>query len=372
MKIKRLYAENFRNIEKIDLSFGENVQLILGENAQGKTNLLEAIFLCSSMRSFRTTKENMMIRAGQKNARVRMTFEKKGRQQEMEVVLSEGRPKQVFLDGRQIQKTREAIGLFRSVLFTPDHLLMIKGAPGERREFMDMALCAASPRYTEDLLQYNKALKNRNRLLKCEDPAMLATLPLWDETLCRYGARIAQARAEFLSRLAQKAAEEYDKISSGGEKMKLLYINQFSKEPLSDKEYYPLMMAQMEKARERDRETQTTGRGVHKDDFLVLLAGKSAKYFGSQGQIRSSVLAIKIAEAILTREQSGTQPVILLDDILSELDKSRQQYILSHTFENQCVVTACEPDKLEKYADSSIYIKGGQKDVSPSGRRIGD
>lgn len=368
MKIRSVYLKNWRNIEQLHLDFVPEVQLILGKNAQGKTNILEAIYLTSTMRSFRTNKENMLIRSGEKQASIRLVFEKHGREQELEIRLCEGQSKKVYLDGRLIPRTRDAIGLFSGVLFTPDHLMMIKGAPGERREFLDMALCAGSPRYTEDLLQYNKALKNRNRLLKSENEALFATLPVWDELLCRYGASIAAARAEYLQKLSEAAAGEYEQISAGGEKMKILYINQFSKEPQTAETYYQLMMEQMEKRRQRDIENQTTGMGIHKDDFLTLLGGKSAKFFGSQGQIRSCVLSIKMAEAALIEQQSGLKPVILLDDILSELDEGRQNYVLQHTFDNQCVVTACEPDKLERFAKGSILIKGGNRDVSSSGR----
>lgn len=367
MKIKSLALTNWRNVAELSLDFAPGVQLILGKNAQGKTNILEALSMASTMRSFRTNKEQMLLRTGEKEATVRLIFIKNGREQELTVKLYENAPKKVFLDGRHITRTRDAIGLFSSVLFTPDHLMMIKGAPGERREFLDMALCAASPRYTEDLLQYNKALKNRNRLLKSENEALLATLPVWDELLCRYGSRIAESRAKYIARLSELAAAEYQQISSGGEKLKLVYINQFAKEAKTAEEYYALMMEQLEKKRERDIENQSTGMGVHKDDFLTLLAGKSAKFFGSQGQIRSCVLSVKMAEASLIYEQSGMRPVILLDDILSELDEERQQYILQHTFDNQCVVTACEPDKLRRFAENCIYIKGGRRDVSPFG-----
>ena len=368
MKIKRITLSNWRNVADLSLSFCEDVQLILGKNAQGKTNILEALSLASTMRSFRTNKEQMLIHYGETEAVIELVFEKNQREQTLRIELQEGLPKKVYLDGRHITRTRDAIGLFSSVLFTPDHLMMIKGAPGERREFLDMALCAASPKYTEDLLQYNKALKNRNRLLKSENEALLATLPVWDELLCRYGSSIAAARSAYIRQLSQQAAEEYARIAVGGEKLKLVYINQFAKEERSQQEYYELMLEQLEKKRPRDIENQSTGMGIHKDDMLALLAGKSAKYFGSQGQIRSCVLAVKMAEAALIYRQSGIRPVILLDDILSELDEGRQEYILQHTFKNQCIVTACEPDKLQRFAENSIYIKGGKRDVSPSGQ----
>ena len=365
MKIVKLKLTNYRNIRDMELDFVDGVQVITGENAQGKTNILEAVFMTSTMRAFRTNKESMLIRYGEKNAVIETVFEKNGREQTLKVELSDKESKKVWLDGRRLTKMRDAIGLFQSVLFTPDHLMMIKGAPGERREFMDMTLCAQSPGYTEDLLQYNKALKNRNRLLKCEDEAMLATLSVWDELLAKYGSRIAVARQNYIDLLDSAASEQYAAISGDREKMKILYISQFTKEPITREQYYNKIIETLEKNRDTDRENQSTTAGVHKDDFLTLLAGKSAKFFASQGQVRSCVLAIKMAEAEILEQNSGQKPVILLDDILSELDPSRQEYILKHTPQNQCIVTACEPDKLRKICGDCIWIEGGeQKDVS--------
>lgn len=369
MKIKTIDLKNYRNIEALSLSFASGVQVITGENAQGKTNILEAIFLSSTMRSFRAGKENMLIRAGENEAVVELCFEKNEREQTLRLELSENESKKVFLDGRRLQKTRDAIGLFQSVLFTPDHLMMIKGAPGERREFLDMTLCAQSPGYTESLLQYNKALKNRNRLLKSEDPALLATLAMWDELLAKYGAAIAFARQNYILQLDEYAAKEYAAISGEREKMKILYLSQFAKEPISKEEYCERIYETLARSYERDKENESTTHGVHKDDFLTLLSGKSAKFYASQGQVRSCVLAIKMAEAGLLELNGGDKPVILLDDILSELDPSRQEYILRHTFENQCIVTACEPDKLSAVCKDYIWIEGGrQKNVSASRR----
>ncbi len=369
MKIKTITLKNYRNIEDLSLSFASGVQVITGENAQGKTNILEAIFLSSTMRSFRAGKENMLIRYGKETALIELCFEKNGREQCLRIELGGNESKKVYLDGRRLTRTRDAIGLFQSVLFTPDHLMMIKGAPGERREFLDMTLCAQSPGYTENLLQYNKALKNRNRLLKTDDPALLATLPMWDELLAKFGAAIAFARQNYILQLDECAAKEYAAISGDREKMKLVYLSPFAKEPVSKEEYRARILETLTANHQRDRENESTTVGVHKDDLLPLLSGKSAKFFASQGQVRSTVLAIKMAEAQLLEQNSGQKPVILLDDILSELDPSRQEYILRHTFENQCIVTACEPDKLSTICKDYIWIEGGrQKDVSASRR----
>ncbi len=369
MKIETITLKNYRNIEDLSLSFASGVQVITGENAQGKTNILEAIFLSSTMRSFRAGKENMLIRYGKEEASVDLCFEKNDREQSLRIELGGNESKKVYLDGRRLTRTRDAIGLFQSVLFTPDHLMMIKGAPGERREFLDMTLCAQSPGYTENLLQYNKALKNRNRLLKSEDPALLATLPMWDELLAKYGSAIAFARQNYILQLDECAGREYAAISGDREKMKLVYLSPFAKEPISKEEFATRIFETLNAHHERDRENESTTVGVHKDDLLPLLSGKSAKFFASQGQVRSTVLAIKMAEAMLLEQNSGQKPVILLDDILSELDPGRQEYILRHTFENQCIVTACEPDKLSTICKDYIWIEGGrQKDVSASRR----
>ena len=369
MKIKTIKLENYRNIENLSLSFGSGVQVITGENAQGKTNILEAIFLAATMRSFRAGKENMLIRYGEKKASIDVCFEKNDREQRLLIELAGNESKKVYLDGRRLTRTRDGIGLFQSVLFTPDHLMMIKGAPGQRREFLDMTLCSQSPGYTENLLQYNKALKNRNRILKREDPSLLSTLPMWDELLSKYGSAVAFARQNYILQLDECAAKEYAAISSDREKMKLVYLSQFTKEPISKEEYAARIQDSLSQNREQDKENESTTVGVHKDDFLTLLSGKSAKFFASQGQVRSCVLAVKMAEAMLLEQNCGQKPVILLDDILSELDPARQEYILRHTFENQCIVTACEPDKLSSICKDYIWIEGGrQKDVSASRR----
>lgn len=369
MKINRLELQNFRNIAALDLTFDDGVQLIIGKNAQGKTNILESIFLSSTMKSFRTNKENMLLRYGQSEANIRLTFAENGREHILEIKLSENQKKKVFLDEKKLEKMRDAIGVFQSVLFTPDHLMMIKGAPGERREFLDMALCAQSPSYTENLLQYSKALKNRNRILKSGDETLMAVLPVWDETLCKYGAAVAFDRQEYIKRLDAAAQTEYSAISDGAEQMKIVYLNQFSKDSLTKREYFDKMLASLEQHRAKDIEEGSTSYGAHKDDFLTLIAGKSAKFFASQGQIRSTVLALKLAEAHLIEQNCGQKPVILLDDILSELDPARQDYILRHTFDNQCFVSTCEPDKLAACKGTKYYIeKGAWIDVPASGR----
>lgn len=363
MKIEQLCLQNFRNFETLTLPVDGKNQIIAGQNAQGKSNLLEAIHLCSMLRSFRGAKEAQMIRHGQAMAQVSLQFQKEGRHHEISVQLFSRSPKKIFLDGREIRRQRDILGCFQTVVFTPDHLQMLKGGPGQRRAFLDMAICMTNPRYTDALLQYGKALKNRNRVLKESEniPSLLQTLPVWDEMLCNYGGQIAAARAEYIEQISPIAKEFYSEIGIKDEqKIKILYINSYSKNRCSATEYAALMRERLEKAREADKAAGSTTFGVHKDDFLLLLGGKNIRYFGSQGQIRSGVLALKLAEAKVLEQQSGSAPVLLLDDIFSELDPTRQQYFIEQSFSNQCMITTCEQQKLSDFEGQLITVQRGE------------
>lgn len=367
MKIKTVSFLNFRNIEDLTLTFSDGVWIIAGENAQGKTNILEGIWYLSSLHSFRAAKDDQLIRYGQKHAKISLIFEENERQREITVDFFAGKGKKISADGRLLQKSREALGLFKSVIFTPDHLMMIKGSPNKRREFLDVAICALSTKYTEYLLHYVKALKNRNRVLKevPECPSLISTLPVWEEMLARYGSFIAFTRQQYVLKLEAAAQKIYEEISGGREKIKLIYLNAFSKDAIDEETYFKKMIERFEKSREKDLERKSTSFGVHKDDLLLLIGGKSAKFFASQGQIRSLTLSLKLAEAQYTEEQEGKKPIILLDDIFSELDENRQKFIMEHTLDNQCIVTTCEPEKLKSISQNIIFIEnGGRKCIS--------
>lgn len=362
MKIRRIHLHNFRNFKDLRLSFSDGVTVIAGENAQGKTNILEGIYLTASLRSFRAGKEEVMILSGQDEASVDLTFVEKGREHEVSVMLNRRGGKKVTIDGRRAEKNRDALGLFQSVVFTPDHLMMIKGAPQLRREFMDIAICATDTKYTEMLVRYNKVLKNRNRLLKEveSNPSLADTLPVWEDMLAELGGYIARCRCLYIKELNLAAQQIYEEISGGREKIKLIYLNQFSKEELSEREYAALIRERLEKTRTRDVENGMTADGVHKDDILITIGGKSAKFFASQGQIRSVALSVKLGEAVINEARTGKMPVILLDDIFSELDENRQKFIMEHTLKNQCIVTTCEPDKLRGIGQTTLLVERGE------------
>lgn len=364
MKIKAIRLENFRNYKKEEIFFSGKSHIIVGANAQGKTNLLEAIYLCSTLRSFRGAKEIQMVGPLTDTAQISLTFERKEREHEILLQFSKSGQKEIFLDGRKITRQRDLLGEFQTVIFTPDHLQMLKGGPGGRRAFLDMAICMNTPRYTDALLQYGKALKNRNKVLKEAEnnTSLLETLPVWEQMMAREGAYIAKKRAEYIEKLDTLVQQKYSEIGArDGQKTKLLYINCYAKDILSIEEYEQKILERFEKTRNTDIINGITSAGIHKDDFLMLLGGKNIRFFGSQGQIRTGVLALKLSEAQILKEYCGEAPILLLDDILSELDAFRQQYFLSVAPENQCLLTACETDKTHCFLGEKIVIEQGRK-----------
>ncbi len=362
MKILSLRLENFRNFEDETFSFADGINILAGHNAQGKTNCIEAIYFCSCLKSYRVLKEEQLIRFGVENAAITLTYAIDEREEEMKILFSRGRPKEFRHNGLVVPRLRDLLGCFQSVIFTPDHLNLIKEGPHKRRSFLDMALCSLDLKYTDTLLNYQKIIKNRNALLRQSQSnfAMSEMLDIWDEKLAEAGSYIAEARQKYIARLSEYAKEFYGEISQKPEKLKLLYLNQFTKDPVSREEYAQLFKERLRRMRQTDITMGQTMCGIHKDDILILLAGKSMKFFASQGQIRSAVLAMKLAEAECIRELQGSEPVLLLDDILSELDAHRQKFIFQKMDGRQTVLTTCELGKIRKKGDKNFFIKEGK------------
>lgn len=371
MKILRLRLENFRNFEDTTLDFTDGINILAGNNAQGKTNCIEAIYFCTCLKSYRVKREEQLIRFGKENASITLDFSVGSREEQLQILFTKDKPKEYRHNGLVIPRLRDLLGCFQSVIFTPDHLNLIKEGPQKRRSFLDMALCSLDLQYTDQLLNYQKILKNRNALLnQCrEDPSKKEMLFIWDEKLAEAGSYIAKARQDYLLRLDDFAKDFYRSISKGAEKLKLIYLNQFTKEHVSREEFHHLILNRLEKTQEQDIALGQTISGVHKDDILILLAGKSMKYFGSQGQIRSAVLSMKLAEAECVAERCSHYPILLLDDILSELDAHRQKFIFSKMEGHQTVLSTCELGKIRKKGDKVFFIKEGKvarERVSPS------
>jgi len=362
MIIRSLRLENFRNFTDETFSFVPQINILAGNNAQGKTNAIEAIYFCSCLKSYRVLKEEQLIRFGAQSAAITLDFEVDGRQEQLKILFQKDRPKEFRYNGLAVSRLRDLLGCFQSVIFTPDHLNMIKEGPHKRRAFLDMALCSLDLKYTDQLLNYQKILKNRNALLRqCkENPQNAEMLFVWDEKLARAGAYIAKARQEYLAALSEFAKGFYSQIASQQEKLKLIYLNAFTKDPVEEEEYYRLFLARLERMRETDIAMGQTVSGIHKDDILILLSGKSMKFFASQGQIRSAVLAIKLAEAECVTQKTGTQPVLLLDDILSELDARRQKFIFERMAGRQTILSTCELGKIRYKGNRIFTIKDGK------------
>ncbi len=365
MQIKKLALCQFKNAVEETLSFSEGINVICGENASGKTNLLEAIFFFAAGKSFRGCKDRDLIRFGEEKASLELLFESgDGRlETKMGLLLAKNQKRQITVGGVRVQRLAEYLGLFRAVIFTPDHLHLVKGAPECRRRFLDLAICQSFPRYAASLNEYGRLLMQKNALLKTGVPDK-QLLEVYHERMAALAAVITLNRSRYLENLQEAAAVYQKEMSGGTETLELKYSSQGS----------PREGSSMEELREAYRnvfaghlETEirkgTALSGPQKDDFSVLINQKNARLFGSQGQQRSAVLSLKLAEGELSRRLTGEYPVFLLDDILSELDQNRRSYILSRISGKQVILTGCEPELTGYQTGNRIMVTNGKASV---------
>lgn len=359
MVIKRLEFINYRNLENSFIIPKEGINVIIGNNAQGKTNLVECLWLFTGGRSFRGAKESELIAFGQKEALIKVYFFAEGRDQTIELSIKNGKRQSVLNDVPK-RYLSQIIGTFCAVVFSPDHLTLIKGGPDERRSFIDGALCQIKPSYATLLTRYKRILGERNALLKDipKHRELEDTLDIWNEKLANEGAAVAVQRAAYVERLRTHAAAFYDGISGGKEKLDINYRISFraengqSAEKIAEK-----LLSSLKKKQKDDIYLGYTTAGPHRDDLLITIDGKEAKSFGSQGQQRSAVLSMKLAEAAVLGEFKREAPIVLLDDVLSELDPFRQDYLLKRLGGMQVFITCCE---LNTPAQSVITIEKGR------------
>ena len=344
MKISRLHLEQFRNIESLSVFPCETVNIIYGDNAQGKTNLLEAIWLLSAAKSFRGAKDADLIRFGESRALIESDFFCAGRQQTSKIQL-EGKKTAWLNDIRQDSITAFA-GIFTTVVFSPSHLGLVKDGPAGRRKFLDTSICQITPRYIGMIGQYQRILLQRNTLLKdiSYASALLDTLDIWDEKLSALGGVIIRMRMEYTRRLQKEAEDIYKGISMERESFSLDYrpFELPVQEGQTQREISSLLLEKMMQNRSEDLRSGSTGIGPHRDDLEISINGRSVRSFGSQGQQRSSVLALKLAESRCIGDILGERPVILLDDVMSELDQNRREYLLNHLTGSQIFITCCD------------------------------
>ncbi len=367
MYCKRIAVRDFRNIERAEISFCEGVNILAGENAQGKTNLLEAIFYASVGRSFRSAFTSQMIRFGCECADISLDFRDRKRDQNIHVRIFQEKQRLVEKNGIRAERLSDIMGSFRAVLFCPEHLSIIKDGPSGRRGYMDMAISRMYPLYIHSLQKYNHILKQRNALLKnalADRRSFDDTIELWSMQLAHEAAVISQMRLEFIRRAEVYISKFFSEMTGNNEIPKVIYhgSSSQSEEEYADKtkteeRYMSLLMS----SHEREIYAGATLWGIHKDDIDISLNGKSARIFASQGQQRSLALAMKLAEGEICREEFGDYPVFLFDDVLSELDSTRRDYLINRMEDKQVIITTCEPDALRSLMNGvKIKVESGR------------
>ncbi len=338
MVIKQLECRDFRNYEDLTVDFAPGINILYGDNAQGKTNILEALFVSCTSRSHRSKKDPEMIRFGQEESHIRMVTEKNGIESRVDIHLRRNKKKAIAINGVQLRRASDLLGVTHAVFFSPEDLNIIKNGPAERRRFLDMELCQISRPYLSDLNLYHKALEQRNQLLKdlADKPELLDTLDVWDQQLVNYGSRIMTERRRFIRQLDQIVGPLHEQLTGGKESLRLAYEPDTQEEEFADR----LLIG-----READRRLRMTQCGPHRDDLKISIGDMDVRRYGSQGQQRSAALSLKMAEIGLVRQIVGDTPVLLLDDVLSELDQSRQEALLSGIDGIQTILTCTGLDE---------------------------
>ncbi|MGN1051066.1 MAG: DNA replication/repair protein RecF [Acutalibacteraceae bacterium] len=362
MKVNSLKTENFRNLEDTFFIPHKRINVIHGENAQGKTNLLEAIWLFCGGHSFRGAKETEFVKFGEEFSKLHMEFFSEERDQNADIIYK-GNKKEVKINGVSKKTGSALIEKFSCVVFSPEHLSLIKSGPSQRRRFIDSALSRESIKYALFLAKYNQNLNERNALLKDigKHRELISTLDIWDESLIYYGSQILYLRNRYIKKLKEEVNLYHKGISKEKEELSFKYISTIesdeedSVEIISDK-----YKKALEKSRNNDMYYGSTTIGIHRDDLDIEINGLKAKIYGSQGQIRSIVLSLKLAEAKILSMELSENPVILFDDVMSELDRNRQEYLLSNINDYQVFITCCEnfDDNFIKNGKSFLISKG--------------
>lgn len=352
MIVQSLALSDFRNYGFEELSFHHGINIFYGDNAQGKTNILEGIYLCMTNKSYRGSRDRDMIRFGKEEAHLRLEAEKKDIPYRVDMHLKKAKTKGIAINGAPIRRSSELIGLLNVVFFSPEDLQVIKNGPGERRRFLDMELCQLDKVYLHLLTHYSKCLAQRNALLKEIDQSKDARtmLDVWDAQLVQYGVKIILLREEFVSEIAPVIAQIYHSLTGGREELFVSYEPNVT----ADRFEQALFMG-----RDREIRQKTTLTGPHRDDIRFRVRNKASgdetdiRTFGSQGQQRSAALALKLAEIEVVKQKTKDTPVLLLDDVLSELDSSRQNYLLESIHDIQTFITCTG---LEEFVNNRFEI----------------
>ncbi len=339
MIVESLSLQNYRNYKNLNLNFSDGTNILYGNNAQGKTNILEAVYMSGTTKSHRTNKDLELIRFTQEESHISTMVRKNGVSHKIDIHLKNNKSKGVAIDGIPIKKASELFGMINFVFFSPEDLNIIKNGPAEKRRFMDIELCQLNKIYLSDLARYNKIVIQRNKLLKelSFRKDMEDTLDIWDLQLAEYGQRIIQMREAFIERLNEIICEIHHSLSGGKEHLRVLYLKNCEEE---------MLLSKLKENRERDLKLKTTTAGPHRDDLGFYFDDMDVRKYGSQGQQRCAALSLKLSEIELVKSTTGDTPILLLDDVLSELDKNRQNYLLNHIHDIQAMITCTGLDEF--------------------------
>jgi len=346
MFIKSIQLTGYRNYKNSTVFFDKGTNILFGDNAQGKTNVLEAIFMCATTKSHKGSKDKEIIGFGEDEAHITLYLDKEGDEIKIDIQLRSDKAKIVALNGSKIKKATELLGILNVVLFSPEDLSIIKDGPSERRRFTDTELCQLDSIYLYNLSKYNKIVEQRNKLIKDSfyNNDLLETLNIWDSQLVSYGCQIIDKRDIFIDELNGIIGDIHSKLTNGKEQLEIHYEpnverNDFEKELINN--------------REKDIKLKSTSVGPHRDDFSFIVNGIDIRKFGSQGQQRTAALSLKLAEIEIVKKITGHVPVLLLDDVLSELDSKRQNYLLSSIGNIQTIITCTG---LDDFVDNNFRI----------------
>ena len=352
MWIKKIKIKNFRNYNYQEINLEKNINIFYGENAQGKTNIIEAIFLCSLGRSFRTNKDIEMIQLNEENAIIEIEYERTDRNGKIKIELS--KKKNIYLNGIKIKKLSELLGNLNIVIFTPDDINILKGGPENRRKFLNIMISQLRPNYLHVLNLYLKTIDQRNKYLKQikEENKDENLLEIWDEKLADYSIKIYEYRKEFIEKIIEKIENIHNKITNNKEKIEIEYITE-----CNDKEKY---LKILKERRKLDIIKGFTTKGVHRDDFVIYINKKKINIYGSQGQNRTAMLSLKLAELQVINDEIGEYPILLLDDFMSELDKTRRKNFLENIKDTQVIITGTEKLDIENLKYLEYNVSNGQ------------
>ena len=358
MYVRSLEFKNYRNLVDNKIEPSEKINVFYGNNAQGKTNVLEVLWLFCGGHSFKGAKENEFIKFGEKFAKIKATFFSQNREQEAEIIFNNNK-KEVVINGVKKNSSASLIEKFNAVVFSPEDLTLVKRGPSARRRFIDSAICREKLRNAIVISKYNQTLNQRNALLKdiYRHPELRDTLDIWDDTLCSLGAKIIFQRLSYIDKLSSDAEKYHYGISDNTEKLQIVYSSNCSaKFGDSEQEIFEKFSEYLKKSKKDDIQSGLTNIGPHRDDFNIIINGRKAKVFASQGQQRSAVLSLKLAEANVLSELTGENPVILLDDVLSELDNKRRDFLLNKIKNYQVFITTCELSEEEGLKNGKKFL----------------